>query len=175
MSRNVGDHCLLHNLHLRNLHEPIPQGDHMRLHRPCRAGDRSNPANPTNFHEFNTFQHCLDHEGQSLPNNGQEQPCPRTAPQRTDRGWPENQGPERHVSSVEPSIAPNTIIATKSSPRATVEPSNAVETSRPLSMSQGVQLAHRVSEHTPPPLPAVPGGEPPAHPHGPKPSGKTRL
>ena len=42
-------------------------------------------------------------------------------------------------------------------------------------MSQGVQLAHRVSEHTPPPLPAVPGGEPPAHPHGPGPSWKTRL
>ena len=49
MSRNVGDNCLQHNLHLRNLHEPIPQGDHMRPHRPCRAEDRSNPANPTNF------------------------------------------------------------------------------------------------------------------------------
>ena len=41
--------------------------------------------------------------------------------------------------------------------------------------SLGVQLAHRVSKHTPPTLPAVPGGEPPAHPHGPEPSGKTRL
>ena len=32
-----------------------------------------------------------------------------------------------------------------------------------------------MSEHAPPRLPAVPGGEPPAHPHGQEPSGKTRL
>ena len=38
----------------------------------------------------------------------------------------------------------------------------------------GGQFTHRVSEQTLPPLPAVPGRVPLAHPHGQEPSGKTR-
>ena len=47
------------------------------------------------------------------------------------------------------------------------------ETVSPTSL--GVQLAHRASKHTPPTLPAVPGGEPPAHPHWPEPSGENET